>query len=58
MPDLRHDDHFGDVYVRIMIDVPKRLSSDQRRLLEEFAQASGEDVGSSTFKDKFKKAFK
>jgi len=58
MPDLRHDTDFGDLYVRVMIDVPKRLSSDQRRLLEEFAKASGENVESGSLKDKFKKAFK
>jgi len=58
MPDLRHDTEFGDLYVRIMIDVPKRLSSDQRRILEEFAKATGENGNGGSLKDKFKKAFK
>ncbi|MBF0485553.1 MAG: molecular chaperone DnaJ [Candidatus Omnitrophica bacterium] len=59
MPDVHDPSHYGDIYVRVMVDVPKKLSSDQRRLLEEFAKASGEDANNSaSFKDKFKKAFK
>lgn len=59
MPDLRNDSDFGDLYVRVMIDVPKKLSNDQRRLLEEFAKASGEGVDSNgSFKEKMKKVFK
>lgn len=57
MPDLRSEEP-GDLYVRVMIDVPKRLSAEQRRLLEEFAKASGENVSGDGFKDKIKKAFK
>ncbi|MBF0619867.1 MAG: molecular chaperone DnaJ [Candidatus Omnitrophica bacterium] len=59
MPDLRHEGACGDIYVRVMIDVPKKLSNDQRRLLEEFAKASGEQVeGGGSFKEKIKKVFK
>jgi molecular chaperone DnaJ len=57
MPDVHESGSFGNLYVRVMIDVPKKLSADQRRLLEEFAKASGEDTGGS-FKDKIKKVFK
>ena len=55
MPDVHHDGH-GDLYVRVMLGVPEHLSSRQKELMEEFAKESGE--GSSSFKDKFKKAFK
>ncbi|MBF0569821.1 MAG: molecular chaperone DnaJ [Candidatus Omnitrophica bacterium] len=59
MPDLRDDHLFGEIYARVMIDVPKKLSNEQRRLLEEFAKASGEDVsGDGSIKDKIKKIFK
>jgi molecular chaperone DnaJ len=57
MPDVHESGSFGDLYVRVMIDVPKKLSAEQRRLLEEFAKVSGEDAGGS-FKDKIKKVFK
>jgi len=57
MPDLRSEDP-GDIYVRVMIDVPKRLSAEQRRLLEEFAKVSGEPVEGPTLKEKIRKVFK
>lgn len=34
----------GDLLVRITIDVPKHLTAEQRRKLEEFARACGEDT--------------
>ncbi len=59
MPDLRRDEEFGDLYVRIMIDVPKKLTGEQRQLLEQFAKSCGEIVeGGGTFKEKIKKVFK
>ena len=59
MPDVHETGSFGDLYVRVMIDVPKKLSADQRRLLEEFAKASGETVDNAgSFKEKIKKVFK
>jgi len=58
MPDLHSHAH-GDQYVKVHIDVPIKLSVEQRKLLEEFAQLSGEDVDSKTsFSEKIKKAFK
>ena len=57
LPDIRDPRQFGDLYVRVMIDVPRKLSNDQRRLLEEFAKAGGDDVAGS-LKDKVKKMFK
>ncbi len=59
MPDL-HGGVNGDQYVKVMIQVPKRLTSEQRRILEEFAAVSGEDVSSKedSFKEKLKKVFR
>ena len=59
MPDL-HSGSQGDQYVKVMLQVPTRLSSEQRKLLEEYARISGEDVSNlgDSFTKKFKKAFK
>ncbi len=58
MPDLNGTSH-GDQYVRVMLQVPTRLSEEQRRLLEEYARVSGEETGnSSSFADKIKNVFK
>ena len=57
MPDVHHHDH-GDLYVRVMLQVPENLNSRQRELLEEFARISGDSVNNGSFKDKFRKAFK
>ncbi len=59
MPDL-HGSTQGDQYVQVMIQVPERLSSEQRKLLEEYARVSGEDVSGSedSFAEKIKKVFK
>ncbi len=50
----------GNQYVRVMISVPTKLSAEQKKLLEEYARVSGEEVGHSTgsFTDKIKKVFK
>ncbi len=59
MPDVHGSGEAGDLYVRVMVDVPKKLSPEQRRLLEEFAKASGETVDEGgSLKDKIKKVFK
>lgn len=58
MPDP-HSQGFGDLYARVMVDVPAKLTSQQKSLLEEFARLSGEDVDvAESIKDKFKKVFK
>lgn len=49
----------GDELVVVGIEVPTRLNAEQRKLLEEYAKASGEDVSKKQgFTDKIKKAFK
>lgn len=59
MPDI-HGGGPGDQYVKVMIRVPTRLSAQQRTLLEEFAQVSGESYtkGGESFKEKIKNVFK
>lgn len=59
MPNLRGGSR-GDQYVRVMIQVPKKLTSEQRELLEKFASISGESVDSplDSLAEKIKKVFK
>lgn len=57
IPDLRNKIP-GDELIRVIVDIPKRLTPEQRKLIEEFARLSGEDFNRSTFTDKIKKAFK
>lgn len=54
-----HGREIGDELVRVHVVIPERLSAEQRRLIEEFARASGEDPDArSSFTDKIKRAFK
>jgi len=48
--------HRGNQAVRVYVDVPKKLSTRQRELLEEFASINGDEV-SKTFKEKLKDLF-
>lgn len=57
VPDL-HSKSPGDELVRAIVEIPTRLTSEQRRLIEEFARLSGEDINKESFRDKIKKAFK
>lgn len=49
----------GDEFVRIAVEIPTHLNREQKRLLQEFAKISGEDVNPITksFMDRIKKAF-
>jgi molecular chaperone DnaJ len=49
----------GDIYVRIFVEVPTRLSGRQRELLEEFARESGTEISpkASGFLDKLRDLF-
>ena len=64
MPDLHSQNSQGDQYVKVMIQVPSKLTQEQRNLLEEFARISGEDISLfqkdslNTIKEKIKKVFK
>src|SRR6202453_3969628 len=58
MPSLRDRGH-GDQLVRVHVEVPSSLSSEQRQLLEEFARVSGDahEPTSRKFFEKAKKFF-
>lgn len=55
-----HDRTRGDQLVRVQIDVPTDLNQEERRLLKEFAKASGEYSGplAKSFLEKMKRMFK
>jgi molecular chaperone DnaJ len=58
IPDL-HGRGKGDELVRVIVDIPERLTAEQRRLIEEFARISGEDIDKKeSISEKIKKAFK
>ena len=47
LPSLRTGER-GDQFVRIFVEVPSKLSDEQRKLLERFAELSGEEVSPVT----------
>jgi molecular chaperone DnaJ len=57
MPDL-HGRGIGDELVRVEVEIPSRLSAEQRKLMEDFARLSGETVEKENLGDKFKRGFK
>jgi molecular chaperone DnaJ len=58
MPDP-HSQGLGDLYARVMVEVPIKLTSQQKAILEEFAKSTGEEVDmNESIKDKLKKVFK
>lgn len=60
IPDV-HRQVPGDELVRVIVEIPKTLTAEQRRLIEEFARLSGEHMDTKekeSFTDKIKKAFK
>lgn len=58
LPDL-HSREMGDELVKVDIEIPTRLTAQQKQLMEEFARSSGENLGSKeSFTDKFKKTFR
>ncbi len=57
MPSLRSGGAQGDQLVRVHVEVPKKLTDEQRRLLEEFAKVSG-DADQPTEESWFEKAKK
>lgn len=50
----------GDQYVKVMIQVPSRLSAEQKKLIEDFARITGEEdyTKSNSFTEKIKNVFK
>jgi molecular chaperone DnaJ len=59
MPNLRYSSRKGDLYVKISIQVPSKLSKEQRDSLIAFAKACGEKdfTEDGGFLDKAKKFF-
>lgn len=52
--------HRGDQYVKIIVEIPKKMNDEQKKLLLEFAKLSGEDlekIGEKGIFDKIKDAF-
>ena len=59
MPSLRRGHVRGDLYLKVVLETPKKLSERQRELLEEFARLSGDEAHplSKNFFDKVKGVF-
>ena len=57
MPSLRNRGDQGDQLVRVHVEVPQSLTSEQRKILEQFALVSG-DAENPTSKSWFEKAKK
>jgi len=56
LPELRSGRN-GDLLVRVMVEIPKKLTSEQQDLLQKFAQTEGKDTSSesSSFFDRLKR---
>lgn len=59
MPNLRNNSRVGDLYARMVVDVPKKLTKEQREKLVAFAESCGDrDVAPDEgFLDKAKRFF-
>ena len=58
IPDL-HGRRQGDEFVKVNVKIPTSLTREERRLIEEFARVSGEEVDSKeSIIDKVKKTFR
>jgi len=57
IPDLHGREH-GDELVKVDVQIPLSLNAEQRRLIEEFARASGENIDKESFSDKIKRTFR
>jgi molecular chaperone DnaJ len=61
MPNLRHQSGQGDLMVRVHVEVPASLNTEQRKKLEEYAQLMGDphgpDSAPKSFFDRAKKFF-
>lgn len=57
IPDL-HGRAPGDELIKVNVEIPQRLSLEERRLIEEFAKLSGESINKESFSDKIRRTFK
>jgi DnaJ-class molecular chaperone len=38
MPNLKAPDHYGDLFVSVQVEIPKKLTKHQRELFEQLAK--------------------
>ncbi|MCM8800594.1 MAG: molecular chaperone DnaJ [Candidatus Omnitrophica bacterium] len=57
IPDL-HGRGIGDQLVKVNVVIPTHLTPQQRKLIEEFARLSGDEINKESLTDKIKRAFK
>ena len=56
MPDLRYGEK-GDQLVRVVVEIPKKLTGKQKELIKEFAGEAGESKTTKGFFDKMREHF-
>lgn len=56
IPDI-HNHVPADQLVKVQVEIPARLNQEQRRAIEDFAKASGEQINKESFTEKIKKTF-
>jgi len=56
VPDVRNHGQKGDLYVKVHIAIPRKMSNHQQKLLREFAESAGDEVypERSSFLDRVK----
>ena len=54
MPSVRNANAKGDLYVTLIVEVPTKLSSEAKKLLEQYAEACGEEGTTKTHKKRKK----
>ncbi|MCR5184088.1 MAG: molecular chaperone DnaJ [Opitutales bacterium] len=59
VPYLRSPSTSGDLYVKLIVDVPKKMNKEQKEKLQDFAKACGDDVEpvAEGWREKFKNFF-
>ncbi|OGX15754.1 MAG: molecular chaperone DnaJ [Omnitrophica WOR_2 bacterium RBG_13_41_10] len=57
IPDL-HGNGIGYELVKVNVEIPRKLSSEQRRIIEDYARLLGETIDKESFGDKIKRTFK
>lgn len=58
VPDLFSGAAKGDQLVKVNVDIPQKLTDEQKKILKDYARALGEETVSRGIIDKVKKAFK
>ena len=56
IPDI-HSHAPADQLVKVQVEIPTRLNQEQRRAIEDFTRASGEQVNKESFSERIKKTF-